>query len=82
MAGHVLHLGLTGAAEPLKEWMLQRLAERDPGGRVVLQHAGHQPQHQTLTLALQASGAAAPVLRQGAAVLGRVAGSRQAPVPG
>jgi hypothetical protein len=62
--------------------MLEGIAERDPGCRVVLQHSGHQGQHEALALALMAGGATPAVLRQRAAVLGGVAGRRQAPVPG
>ena len=62
--------------------MLQAFLKRNPGVWVVLQHPGDQVQHHGLLLALYGGRPAAAVLRQRPAVLGRVLGRREAPVPG
>ena len=68
--------------ESIEEWMLERLLQRQPGGRVVLQHPGHQVQHAALLLPRHRRRAQPSVLGQRSAVLGRILGRRRRPVPG
>lgn len=79
MSGHILKLVIHGQA--VEEGMFERLREREPGAGIVLEHPSDQVQHDPLLLTLEGGGAAAAVLRQGPAVLGRVPGRRHLPVP-
>ena len=66
----------------IEEWMLERLLQRQPGRRVVLQHPSHQVQHPALLLARHRRRTQPPVLWQRPTVLGGVLGGRRRPVPG